>query len=304
MVQCSELFRISRLRFFIFITFFLIHDGFHRAFLIPFFFKDDCQYLNRQSNQIVDTTSLEYSSFMMETCQENNYENKEISIGRAIDILQHDYEFFLQSEMNFDIYTNDILLEDPSGTRMYGIEKYKKFFTILTTFSKVLFKDYDMKHVLYYEKQNEQIRIKWKLQFYLLLKFKPIIIEANSFYNLDNNGKVYEHVINNLVVNNKKIDPPYYIPYMEMYQFDKKLKPSFGVHAIIKNTIQWIKKQLSFCKSNEDCSNPQICCNYILFDACCDNGGGTEYYSHPYLKRPIRVRVEEDEINLKKMLKL
>ena len=118
------------------------------------------------------------------------------------------------SLIDFSIYHDDISVIDPSGVQLKGIDKYKSAFTFLQTFSKFWFHQNSntIQYRMVYDFCRNSIRISWHIV--LISKFlptsRPLHIDGISFYQLDvDSGKIIEHKIETLIVNNTPIAPPY-----------------------------------------------------------------------------------------------
>lgn len=223
----------------------------------------------------------------------NGDKSYELKLGKTIDILQHDYESIFKNLPNFDIYTEDITLQDPTGVRVKGLAVYRHLLEMMHNIANLFIKDSTMDYKFYYKPENKKITIQWKLQINFRLRKLPFYVEANSYYGLDKDAQIYSHIIDKLIVNDQSITPPYNIPVQYLHFFEKKpaktLIPVFFFEILMK-------KWFSLCKTNQDCNFPLTCCNYSLFNACCNEGGTPKStYPHPYFKRPIRIRVEEEK---------
>jgi hypothetical protein len=103
---------------------------------------------------------------------------------------------------------------DPSGVQLKGIDKYKSAFTFLQTFSKFWFHQNSntIQYRMVYDFCRNSIRISWHIV--LISKFlptsRPLHIDGISYYQLDvDSGKIIQHKIETLIVNNTPISPPY-----------------------------------------------------------------------------------------------
>jgi hypothetical protein len=52
----------------------------------------------------------------------------ETNLGRAVDSLKRDYPNLLTTNPNWDVYHPKIVVVDPSGVKMVGLENYKMAF--------------------------------------------------------------------------------------------------------------------------------------------------------------------------------
>ena len=155
------------------------------------------------------------------------------------------FTFVFLSLIDFSIYHEDISVIDPSGVQLKGIDKYRSAFTFLQTFSKFWFHQNSntIQYRMVYDFCRNSIRISWHIV--LISKFlptsRPLHIDGISYYQLDmDSGKIIEHKIETLIVNNTPIAPPYGI--LSILQQDVLLGNTMrpapqGLPAHIVNTI-------------------------------------------------------------------
>ncbi len=214
----------------------------------------------------------------------------ELRLGKTIDILQNDYQTIFKSLPDFEIYTKDITLRDPSGIRTHGLSVYQKLFELLHKIANLVIKDCHMDYRFTYVPQDRNIVVHWKLQVNFRVRKLPFFMEAYSYYAVDQRAQIYSHVIDQLVINDQPLQPPYNIPakYMQYWTERKPMlkqsQPSFFWGF-------W-KRFFSTCETKNDCSEPMECCDYGLYHSCCNDRGKYATYPHPYFARPIRVPVE------------
>ena len=142
----------------------------------------------------------------------------ELSLGRAMDTLRRDYPELLRREPNFDIFTNDIKVVDPSGVQISGLSKYKSSFKFLQTFIGLFYnKEKSMvQHRMVYDWARSSIRISWNVV--LVPKVvgnvkNSLYIDGISIYKMNivasRPGDVSEHKVEKLMINNIPVEPPY-----------------------------------------------------------------------------------------------
>ena len=241
-----------------------------------------------------------------------NNESQEyiLSLGKTLDILDTDYQKIFKQIPNFDIYTEDITLRDPSGIRLQGLPVYKSLIEMIHNIANLFIRDCFIDYRLLYRPERKKIEVNWKLEINFRLKKFPFYVQANSYYAVDHNAKIYNHVIDKLIINDQTMRPPYNIPlhYMQIWNSkndkfnSKKVVPSFLIHfksAFLNIVAQCTKvfEKLKICQTNEDCSFPLTCCDHSLLKTCCKEDGTRENlnYPHPYFKRPIRVKANYDK---------
>jgi hypothetical protein len=124
--------------------------------------------------------------------------------------------------VDFSIYDDTITVIDPSGVQLTGLEKYKSSIQFLQTFIKFWFHENytTIQYRMVYDFCRSSIRISWHVS--LLSKFqfvtsplgggirRPLHIDGISYYQMNvDTGKIMEHKIETLIVNNTPITPPY-----------------------------------------------------------------------------------------------
>lgn len=87
----------------------------------------------------------------------------ELNLGKAMDTLRKDYPKMLTREPDFDIFSKDISVMDPSGVQISGLSNYKSSFRFLQTMVKWFYNsDKSMvQHRMVYDWARSSIRISW-----------------------------------------------------------------------------------------------------------------------------------------------
>lgn len=114
---------------------------------------------------------------------------------------------------DFSIYHDEIALMDPSGTQLTGLKNYKTAFSILQTMISFLYSrsKSGIQIRMVYDFCRSSIRISWNVMLFPKGPFgKPLYIDGVSIYTLDApSGKITEHKIENLIINQTPVVPPY-----------------------------------------------------------------------------------------------
>ena len=105
---------------------------------------------------------------------------------------------------------------DPSGVQLTGIEKYKSAFSFFQTFISFWFrpKSSGVQFRMVYDFARSSIRISWHAvlvpKVSILGGGRPVFVDGISYYQLDRvSGLIHEHRIENLMINNTPVVPPY-----------------------------------------------------------------------------------------------
>lgn len=140
----------------------------------------------------------------------------EANVGKVIDTLMKDYRDFFHRVPNFDIYTNDIKVMDPSGVRLNGKLFYKQFFAMLRLVKTVALDRTLINYKVSYDWAEQEVKVQWNLKIWLRALSNPRYIDGISRYSINNDGKVCAHVIDNLIINNTPVEPPYALEWMSL----------------------------------------------------------------------------------------
>ena len=139
----------------------------------------------------------------------------EINLGRAMDTLRKDYPHLLYRAPEFSIYHDDINVVDPSGVQLTGLNSYKQSFRFAQSIVG-LFYDKDksyIKHRMVYDWARGSIRMSWNAVIVPKVvgnRRNALYLDGVSMYKLDTeSGKIIEHKIENVILNNTPLNPPY-----------------------------------------------------------------------------------------------
>lgn len=119
---------------------------------------------------------------------------------------------FLTASTDFSIYHKDITVIDPSGVQSTGLKSYKSAFTFMQTFVKFWFSPLSrVQYRMVYDFCRSSIRISWNVVLVPKVPLgRPLHVDGISYYQLDaDSGKIIEHKIERLVMNNRSVEPPY-----------------------------------------------------------------------------------------------
>lgn len=136
----------------------------------------------------------------------------EINIGRALDILRHDYPNLLTDDPDYSIYSNTIEIIDPSGVKVHGLRNYKAAFNLIHALIRVLYCEKRMTLKLCFDKARQNVRIHWNVavcpRFGNQNKNNMHHVDGISVYEFDKeSGKIVQHRIENLLYNDTPVQP-------------------------------------------------------------------------------------------------
>lgn len=185
-----------------------------------------------------------------------------LNLGRAMDVLKRDYPEILRRSPDFSIYHHDITLADPSGVQLSGLKNYKSAFSLLQKLVNFLYSSEKstIQIRMTYDFAFSSIRISWNLELFpRLIGLRPLYVDGISMYKLDGpSGKIIEHKIDNLIINQRPITPPYGI-FSTLTQGQYPMQPS-GVP--VGGVWGFDTKDFNFnflCESEGSCIIPE--CN-------------------------------------------
>lgn len=136
----------------------------------------------------------------------------QMNLGKAMDTLRRDMPEILHKRPDFSIYDDSISLVDPSGVQLTGIESYKSAVAFFQTFVSFWFSSKSgLQYRMVYDFARASIRISWNAVLIPKMPLgRPLYVDGVSYYKLDRSrGKINEHRIEKLVINNSAVAPPY-----------------------------------------------------------------------------------------------
>ncbi|XP_026664855.2 uncharacterized protein LOC120111604 [Phoenix dactylifera] len=124
-----------------------------------------------------------------------------VNMGYAIRTLREDFPDIFQREPRFDIYRDDIVFKDPLNT-FVGIDNYKRIFWALRLNGRIFFKVLWINIGSIWQPAENIIMIRWIVHGIPRVPWESHgRFDGTSEYKLDKNGKVFEHRVDNVVLN-------------------------------------------------------------------------------------------------------
>jgi len=252
----------------------------------------------------------------------------ELNLGRAIDALRSDVPAFADRELSWDIYADNVQLADPSGVQTRGLQNYKQFFGVIRMFRRVMIDKVDITFKLRYDWSSKIIKVTWYSKWYARGSSKAAYVDATSAFHLDENGKVFKHVVDRVQVGGRPLSPPYSVGWLAFREYVlagldvPSPVPSFGFEASqdaqdalvlmsasdgeaseeppakkkaprAKEKKQKRKLLPGQCEGMWDCDSPMECCDFVMFKMCCRGGVGIPAFLEPQPSLvPIPIPVE------------
>nr|XP_043620723.1 uncharacterized protein LOC122592537 [Erigeron canadensis] len=124
-----------------------------------------------------------------------------VNLGLAVRTLRHDLPLIFTSDLNYEIYRDDITFVDPLN-KFTGIDNYKIIFRALRFHGRILFKEISLEVIKVWQPSENLILIRWNLKGVPRVPWEAKgEFQGTSRYKLDRNGKIYEHKVDNLAFN-------------------------------------------------------------------------------------------------------
>ncbi|MDX2244079.1 MAG: DUF2358 domain-containing protein [Leptolyngbyaceae cyanobacterium bins.302] len=115
-------------------------------------------------------------------------------VEQAIAILKHDLPTLFQSDISYDIYSQDIFFKDPVNT-FNGKFNYRIIYWTLRFHGRLFFTElfFDLHDV--HQESNTTIRADWTVRGTLRLPWKPkLLFNGFSIYSLNADALIHQHV--------------------------------------------------------------------------------------------------------------
>ncbi|KMZ69174.1 hypothetical protein ZOSMA_21G00270 [Zostera marina] len=124
-----------------------------------------------------------------------------LNLGLAVRTLRQDMPEIFTTDLNYEIYRDDITFMDPRNT-FRGIENYRLIFWALRFNGRVLFREIKLDVLRIWQPSENVILIRWNLNGVPRVPWEARgQFQGTSRYKLDRNGKIYEHKVDNLEFN-------------------------------------------------------------------------------------------------------
>lgn len=140
---------------------------------------------------------------------------------------------------DFSIYHDDIIVVDPSGVQLRGLDKYRSAVAFFQTFISFWFHARSaIQFRMLYDSCRSSIRITWNAVMVPKVPLgRPLYIDGISYYQMDAaTGLITEHRVEKLLINNSPVAPPYGILSILQQDALRLLQPQgvpAGVSALI-----------------------------------------------------------------------
>lgn len=168
-----------------------------------------------RANHVVSTFS---PSDMMEKQAETKRETfdefgNHPNVHNILDVLRDDYPRLFTHEPNFSIFTDDLLVTDPTGVAIAGKPAYRRVFSSLRACRRHVMKNVDLRYSMLYCRSTRTIRVFWNVEITMKLAVgiylgsgfegKPLRVDGISVYHINDDGLIYRHSVENLGFQNQ-----------------------------------------------------------------------------------------------------
>lgn len=168
--------------------------------------------------QSVESEACELPNLLKDMVDERR--EFELNLGKAMDVLRKEYPSMLYNVPDLSIYRPDLKVKDPSGVQLSGLPNYENAFRFLHTFIGLFFNinRSTLQSRIVYDFARSSIKVSWNAM--LMPKIvgntqNAVYIDGISVYKLDITGKIEEHRVERILMNDVPMQPPY--SYLEMY---------------------------------------------------------------------------------------
>eukprot|EP00897_Mesotaenium_endlicherianum_P000447 jgi/Mesen1/10402/ME000081S09795 len=130
--------------------------------------------------------------------------NYYVNVGYAIRTLREELPSMFYRELTFDIYRDDITFCDPLNT-FAGMDNYKLIFWALRFHGRIFFRALWVDVQRIWQPNDKTIMVRWAVRGLPRVPWEAQgHFDGTSEYKLDKAGKIYEHKVYNVVMNNHK----------------------------------------------------------------------------------------------------
>ncbi|CAM9428806.1 unnamed protein product [Choristocarpus tenellus] len=221
-------------------------------------------------------------------------EDFEVNLGKVMDTLRQDYPRIFYDPLDFDIYTPDITVHDPSGVALSGINNYKRLFATLRFFRKMMLTNVSTSFKLSYDWSRQQVRVKWHFLFETTTQM-PRHVDGISVYHINNQGMVRRHDLETISVNGTPAEPPFAHAWINMPAWlgqpaspglacpggAARLTPFFDIvpslHWPPLHPLQGAHEEISIAVNSLACRNPR---SYSGSTGVWDDSSGSGFLSN------------------------
>ncbi|KAJ7282154.1 hypothetical protein O6H91_18G083700 [Diphasiastrum complanatum] len=128
-------------------------------------------------------------------------DNYHVNTGYAIRTLREELPSMFHKDLNYEIYREDITFKDPLNT-FSGIHNYKLIFWALRFHGQIFFRVIWVDILRVWQPSEKVITVRWTVRGIPRVPWEAQgRFDGTSEYKLDKEGKIYEHKVDNIVIN-------------------------------------------------------------------------------------------------------
>jgi hypothetical protein len=138
----------------------------------------------------------------------------EMNLGRAVDILKHDYPDILTEPPDYSIYDPNLEIIDPAGVKLHGLKNYRNAFRLVHTIVNLFYcpERSLLTYRLVYDWARNCIRVSWNAEVVPKKIFggtkTTLHVDGISVYVMSSkSGKIVQHRVEHLMINDNLIAP-------------------------------------------------------------------------------------------------
>jgi len=144
----------------------------------------------------------------------------ELGLGESMDALRADLPEFMDRELQWTAYTEDMEFRDPSGVAVRGIAAYRRIHGLLRMLRQFVVEDWTIRYKLRYDWAGKTIVVRWNSRWYVKASSAPLHIDAVSSFDVrDADGKIRRHRVDRVMVNGKPLTPPNELGWFAFRQY-------------------------------------------------------------------------------------
>ncbi|KAH7292057.1 hypothetical protein KP509_29G049700 [Ceratopteris richardii] len=156
---------------------------------------------DRRNVQLISTL-LSFARQYQQKQESSERDDFYANMGSAIRIIREETPCLFYKDLDYSIYRDDITFRDPRNT-FIGIEKYKLIFWALRFHGQMFFKAIWVEVLRIWQPSDRIIVVRWTVRGKPRVPWEAQgLFEGTSEYKLDENGKIYEHKVNNVAPSN------------------------------------------------------------------------------------------------------
>lgn len=137
--------------------------------------------------------------------------------GLCVDALRTDATCFYDRELHWEIYDEAVLVRDPAGFGVRGLDAYKRALWAVRLFRRLMLRDAAVTRSSVRDDDNKLV-VQWYSCVQLRMLNQAHYVDGLSTFYLDDQGKVYRHTIDKLVVDGRRCSNTFELPVLARFR--------------------------------------------------------------------------------------